>query len=64
MQNRRDFIKQSGTAILGSFLLSHNTDTFYKDQYAVGIQLFTFFNTIDADVQGTLKKIAALDWLT
>ena len=62
MQNRRGFIKQSGTVALGSFLLSQNIKTFVKEPQAVGIQLFTFFNTIDADVQGTLKKIAEIGY--
>src|SRR5438874_7197235 len=62
MQKRRDFIKQSGTVALGSLLLSNNTQAFFKKKHAVGLQLFTFFNTIDADVQGTLKKIAGIGY--
>jgi sugar phosphate isomerase/epimerase len=34
---------------------------FPKDKM-VGLQLFTFFNVIDDDVQGTLKKIAAIGY--
>ena len=62
MQKRRDFIKQSATVALGSLLLPHNTKAFFNKSHDVGIQLFTFFNTIDADVQGTLKKIAEIGY--
>lgn len=62
MQKRRDFLKQSGAVALGSFLLSNNVNAFFKKQHAVGLQLFTFFNTMDADVEGTLKKIAAIGY--
>src|SRR3954469_4777270 len=62
MQNRRDFIKQYGAVGLGSLLLSNNTYAFLKKQPALGLQLFTFFNTIDSDVRGTLKKIADIGY--
>ncbi|HVG17314.1 MAG TPA: sugar phosphate isomerase/epimerase [Chitinophagaceae bacterium] len=62
MQHRRDFIKQSGTLAMGSLLIHGNTETFFKQKHAVGLQLFTFFNTMDTDVQGTLKKIAAIGY--
>lgn len=62
MQKRRDFLKQSGTLALGSVLLSQNANAFFKAQHAIGLQLFTFFNVMDADVQGTLKKIAAIGY--
>ncbi|HEX8277687.1 MAG TPA: sugar phosphate isomerase/epimerase, partial [Segetibacter sp.] len=62
MQKRRDFLKQSGALALGGLILSNNAEAFFKKQYAIGLQLFTFFNTIDADVQGTLKKIAGIGY--
>lgn len=62
MQNRRDFIKQYGTVALGSLLFSPNLKSIFEEKHAVGLQLFTFFNTMDADVQGTLKKIAAIGY--
>lgn len=36
--------------------------TFFNKKYPVGLQLFTFFNQIDDDVLGTLKKIAAIGY--
>ena len=62
MPNRKEFLKLSATAALGSFLLPKNVDAFFKKQHAIGIQLFTFFNVMDADVPGTLKKIAAIGY--
>ena len=35
---------------------------FPKAPHAIGLQLFTFFTTIDQDVAGTLKKIAAIGY--
>ncbi len=63
MIKRRKFLKTSGAAALGSFLLlKSNASFFKKDMHAVGLQLFTFFGLIDEDVQGTLKKIAAIGY--
>ena len=62
MQKRRDFIKQSGAVAVGSLLFSNSSKAFFNEKHAVGLQLFTFFNTIDADVPGTLKKIAAIGY--
>ena len=62
MQRRRDFIKQSGAVALGSLILPNTTQAFYKKKRAVGLQLFTFFNSIDNDVPGTLKKIADIGY--
>lgn len=36
--------------------------TFFNKKYPIGLQLFTFFNQIDDDVLGTLKKIAAIGY--
>ena len=63
MIKRRDFLKQTGAAALGSVLLSEElSKIFFKGRYPVGLQLFTFFNQIDEDVPGTLKKIAAVGY--
>ncbi len=62
MQKRRNFLKQSGALALGSLVLNNHAEAFFKNCHAVGLQLFTFFNTIDADVQGTLKKIADIGY--
>src|SRR3982751_1760276 len=62
MQHRRDFLKRSGAFALSGLLLSKQSQAFFKTPPAVGLQLFTFFDTIDADVQGTLKKIADIGY--
>jgi sugar phosphate isomerase/epimerase len=63
MIKRRKFLKASGAAALGSLLLSKSNAAFFrKDMPPVGLQLFTFFNIIDDDVEGTLKKISAIGY--
>jgi sugar phosphate isomerase/epimerase len=61
MISRRILLKNTGTLALGTMFLpdlfSKNISV-YKSP-PLGIQLFTFFTTIDGDVEGTLKKIAA-----
>ena len=62
---RKQFLQTSGAAIFGSMLFRNNglssLAEFIKDK-PVGLQLFTFFNVIDDDVEGTLKKIAAVGY--
>jgi sugar phosphate isomerase/epimerase len=63
MQKRRDFLKKTGAVALGSLILSKELHaSFFKNELAVGVQLFTFFSSIDNDVQGTLKKIADIGY--
>jgi sugar phosphate isomerase/epimerase len=65
MTNRRSFLKHSTALVLGSAALSNNAfSAFYKSQttHAIGLQLFTLFNTIDDDVNGHLKKVAAIGY--
>lgn len=62
MQKRRDFLKQSGSLALGSLLLSKQANVLFKKQHAMGVQLYTFFNVIDTDVHGTLKRIADIGY--
>jgi sugar phosphate isomerase/epimerase len=62
---RNQFIKTSGAALLGSVLLRNKVLASLVTEpkkHAIGLQLFTFFNTIDGDVSGTLKKIAAVGY--
>lgn len=67
---RKQFIQTSGAALLGSILLRNKVfaspDNYRMvtdpKKHAIGLQLFTFFNTIDDDVPGTLKKIAAVGY--
>ncbi len=65
MHNRRSFLKHSGAFAFGSMLLANKAGAAFfdkKKQHAVGVQLFTFFQTIDKDVPGTLKAIAAIGY--
>ena len=63
MITRRDFLKTGGYAALGSLVLSGELSAaLFKKMYPVGLQLFTFFNQIDDDVPGTLKKIAGIGY--
>src|SRR5688500_17145339 len=65
MLNRRTFLKQGSIASLGGLLLSNNITHLFGTEASLpapGLQLFTFFNTIDADVKGTLKKIADIGY--
>ncbi|MDB4999091.1 MAG: xylose isomerase [Mucilaginibacter sp.] len=57
--NRRKFLQNTGTLVLGSVALSGKAANFLMAKHTVGIQLYTFFNVIDADVKGTLTKVAA-----
>ena len=56
--NRRSFLKSTGTLALGSVALSGKATSIFAAKHPIGVQLFTFFNEIDADVKGTLTKIA------
>ena len=62
--NRRNFLKGAGTLAIGGIALSGKAASLlnFKDKHAVGIQLFTFFNVMDADVKGTLSKISAVGY--
>src|SRR4051812_15483095 len=65
MYNRRKFLKNASAASVAGMLLSNSSiASFFKNtaQHPIGVQLFTFFDTIDNDVQGTLKKIAAIGY--
>ncbi|MGL6269657.1 MAG: sugar phosphate isomerase/epimerase, partial [Chitinophagaceae bacterium] len=60
MQNRRKFIGKTAALVFGTSLVSKATWANFSSLYKprpLGIQLFTFFSTIDQDVPGTLKKI-------
>lgn len=66
MSNRRSFLKKTSAAALGTMLMKDQlfAETFGKNYKTVtaGVQLFTFFNVMDADVPGTLKKIADIGY--
>src|SRR5258708_134928 len=64
MYNRRNFLKNSGAFAIGSLILSNKALAAFsnKPSHAVGLQLFTLFTTIDKDVAGTLKQVAAVGY--
>jgi len=62
---RKHFIQSSGAALLGSLLLRKGSFDMFAPKpkdIEMGLQLFTFFNEIDNDVEGTLKKIAGVGY--
>ena len=65
MYNRRKFFRNSGALALGGLILSGKGYASLLDNYAmhpVGLQLYTLGGTIDDDVPGTLKKVAAIGY--
>ncbi|MBD1392285.1 sugar phosphate isomerase/epimerase family protein [Mucilaginibacter glaciei] len=57
--NRRKFLQNTGALALGSLAMSTSAADLLMAKHTVGIQLFTFFNVMDADVKGTLTQVAA-----
>ena len=57
--NRRRFLKNTGALVLGGVALSSQASSLLAAKHPIGVQLFTFFDVIDADVKGTLTKVAA-----
>ncbi len=64
MHTRKKFLQQTSAILLGGMALSKNAAAFFGSEAtpAIGIQLFTFFNVIDDDVPGTMKKVAAIGY--
>ncbi|MBV8391232.1 MAG: sugar phosphate isomerase/epimerase [Mucilaginibacter sp.] len=60
MLNRRKFLVGTGAAALGALVLPKAASAFLSTagEHPLGLQLFTLFNVIDADVKGNLKKVA------
>src|SRR5580704_17727601 len=66
MNNRRNFIRTTGALALGSLAFSRQARASFfnpASSHAIGLQLFTLFNTLDNDLAGTLKKVAAIGYL-
>ena len=62
---RKQFLQTTSAAMLGSMFLHNNALASLLNtppDKVMGLQLFTFFNTIDQDVEGTLKKIAEVGY--
>jgi sugar phosphate isomerase/epimerase len=66
MNSRRQFLQKAGTLAAGGLVYSkYPRLSFFENRpagHAVGLQLFTLFNTIDKDVPGTLKEIAGIGY--
>ncbi len=62
MITRRSFIKKSALAIGALAISQEMVASMAAASRPVGLQLFTFFNEIDNDVLGTLKKIAGVGY--
>jgi sugar phosphate isomerase/epimerase len=61
--SRRNFIKTASVVTAGGFLAPKIGRAFISPALPdPGIQLFTFFNVIDNDVTGTLKKVSELGY--
>ncbi len=63
MLKRRDFLKTSGAAALGSMLLPKDLKAgFLKKNHAVGLQLYTLFNVMDKEPKDPLQKVADIGY--
>jgi sugar phosphate isomerase/epimerase len=61
---RRKFIRNSAGLFAAGFLAPAIPGSFFKTNYPPpGIQLFTFYDVIDTDVDGTLKRIAKIGYV-
>ncbi len=64
MHNRRKFLQNSAAMVIGGIAMSQGAGAFAAPgkMPPIGLQLYTFFNVIDTDVEGTLKKIAGIGY--
>jgi hypothetical protein len=63
MQSRRMFIRNSAGLLAGSLVIPSIPHFYLPPSYPPpGLRLFTF-NTIDADVNGTLKRISEIGYI-
>jgi sugar phosphate isomerase/epimerase len=64
MLNRRKFLVGAGAAALGALVLPKAASAFFAGagEHPLGVQLFTLFNIIEADVKGNLKKVADIGY--
>jgi sugar phosphate isomerase/epimerase len=64
MYNRRKFLQNSATLLVGGIAVSRSAKAFFVTNatHPVGLQLYTLFNVIDNDVQGILKKVADIGY--
>jgi len=66
MSNRRAFLKNSGALALGSMIVARQAQGIILPRAAgsrpVGLQLYTVTSKIEADLDGTLKRIAEIGY--
>lgn len=64
MLHRRKFILNSAGLFAASLAIPSFPGSFFRPVYPPpGIQLFTFFDVMDADVDGTLKRVAEIGYV-
>ena len=62
MKNRREFLKQSGAALLGGLAIPSVSEAFFK-AIPIGIQLFTINRILGTEeIKPILEKIAAVGY--
>lgn len=63
MLKRRNFLKTSGALVLGSIAFPKILSAeLVKRSHPIGLQLYTLFNVITADVKGPLKKVEEIGY--
>jgi sugar phosphate isomerase/epimerase len=64
MLNRRKFLVGTGAAALSALVLPKAASAFFTEagEHPLGVQLYTLFNVIEADVKGSLKKVADIGY--
>ena len=60
MENRRTFIKKSGTFTLGSIVIPSIMPSVTQEIKEIGIQIYSVRNELKEDLEGTLKQIAKM----
>ncbi|WP_339071033.1 sugar phosphate isomerase/epimerase [Chitinophaga sp. 212800008-4] len=60
--NRRNFLTQSGLAVMGTLLSPPALAALHKPRFKMGLQLYTIREAMERDVTGTLKRVAALGY--
>lgn len=64
MYNRRKFLQNAGSLVIGQALLSNKllANSLNPAGQPIGLQLYTLSSIIDDDLDGTLKKVAAIGY--
>jgi sugar phosphate isomerase/epimerase len=62
MKNRRQFLKHSGTFIVGGAVLGMSMAFVKTNLPAAGLQLYTIGGKLEEDLDGTLKRVAEIGY--